>query len=76
MILLFLVRVAKWPTIWERAVHLLLLCVSFVNVFSVCLCVCVCMYVRASFPFGFKGRVLDFIALFPDYFLSFNFDYN
>ena len=44
-----------------------LLCVSFVNVLSVC--------VYASFPFGFEGGMWDLIALIPDNCLSIYFIY-
>ena len=42
-----------------------LLCVSCLNVFSVCVCACVC--VCASFPFGFEDGMLDLIVLIPDH---------
>ena len=33
-----------------------LLCVSFVNIYKFCMC---------PLPFGFKGRIWDFILLIP-----------
>ena len=39
-----------------------LLCVSFVNVYQICVC--------PSFPFGIEGGVWDVIVLIPDHCLS------
>ena len=62
MLLLFLIRVAELPPVWESAVH---------SVNSTCLSwalvkFCVC----PSFPFGIEGRMWVVIVLIPDHCLS------
>ena len=62
MVLLFSLRIAEWPPVWESAVH---------SVYCACLSLafvkfCVC----SSFPFGIEGRMWDVIVLIPDHWLS------
>ena len=67
MLLLFSIKVAEWPPIWERAVY-------SVN----CSCLpwelvkfCVC----PSFPFGIEVGMWDVIVLISDHCLSIAFSY-
>ena len=55
--LLFLIRVAEWPPVWERAVHSF-----YLRVFRGRLSKFVC----PSFPFGVEGRMWVVIALILD----------
>ena len=52
MLLLFSVRVPRWPPVWEKAVR----------VFREHLSVWIC----ASFPFDFEVGMWDLIVLIPD----------
>ena len=57
MLLLFSVRVPRWPPVWEKAVR----------VFREHLSVWIC----ASFPFDFEVGMWDLIVLIPDRCFSF-----
>ena len=62
MLLLFLIRVAEWSPVWERAIHsVYCACLSWAF-FKFCVC--------PSFPFGIEGRMSDVIVLIPDHCLS------
>ena len=56
--LLFLIRVAEWPPVWERAVHSV-----YRGVFRERLPISVC----SSFPLGFESEMWNLIILIPFY---------
>ena len=62
MLLLFSVRIAEWPPVWERELFIRFT----VRVFRERLAVCMC----ASFPFVFEGEIWDLTVLVIDYCLS------
>ena len=66
MLLLFSIRIAERPHVWERAVH-------FAN--CACLCECFTFCVDASFRFGFQGGMWDLIVIIPDHCLSIYFTF-
>ena len=49
MLLLFSIRVAEWPPVWERAVHLVYYACLSRTFFN--------FYVCPSFPVGYEGGV-------------------
>ena len=57
MLLLFPVRVAECPPFWERAVHSVLLCESFMNVYQ---------FMCTSLRFGSDCGICGLIVLVPD----------
>ena len=50
-------RIAKWPSVWKRAVH------SIFTLRVFCECLLICNVV--SFPFGFEDGIWDLIVLIP-----------
>ena len=58
MLLLFLIRVAELPPVWERAVH---------SVFYAWLSFAFIKFYLWPFLFGFKGGNRDFDVLIPDH---------
>ena len=61
MLLLFSIRLAEWPLVWEKAVHsVYLACFFFFFFFVNC----------NTFPLGFEGGMWDLIVMIPDHCLS------
>ena len=62
MLLLFSIKVAERPPVWERAVH---------SVYCACLSrTFINFCVRSSVPFGFEGGMLGLIIIIPDHCFS------